>query len=435
VYRALLNALSNGRRVSSTEVALYFLEGQDGILKYSRKCVNVNTNQKHDLDLPLNIDLEDAPDGNGLAVATGYHVNMRTRYSTFCQCQLGMHGHNNVSLFSFVTSFSAEKPLPALSNGRTRPEARIPLFLVDEQTGEVTNRVSFEHDNIRFVAIKRCNVVHISPWFKMDFSLECCRKLLFLFVPWPNGNEELYQDPIHSWHDLSPPGYATVCINREIHRQQLSVAMPVANDIVESDAEMHGPDDDNGDVIIEDYVDRIQLASGRQGRTCHGMSSVSVVEAATLNDAKSYLTRIKQRLTDESSATSRLTVEQVAMKDSQPFSIIPYDDYDTKMILLQQLISDLTPDQNHIFSKITTHIMDLSRGQLVGLVSGEGGTGKTQVMKVIKMWCESIYGKVQGEVGCCAIGAPTGPAAFNVGGNTWQVGTQFEYYPRELAIL
>lgn len=410
--------------MSSTEVALYFLEGKGGILKYSRKCVNVNTNQKQDLDVPLNIDLENAPNGNGLEIAAGYHVNMRTHYSTFCQCQLGVHGHNNVSLFSFVTSFSAEKPLPALSNGRTRPEIRIPLFLVDEQTGEVTNRVSFEHDNIRFVAIKRCNVVHISPWFRMDFSSECCRKLLFLYVPWPNGYEELYQDPIQSWHDLSPPGYATVCINREIHRQQLSVAMPVANAIAENDAsddERHCHEGDHGDVIIEDYVDRIQLASGRQSRPYHGLSSVSVVEPATLNDAKSFLTRIKQRLADESSVTSRLTDEQVAMKDAQPFSIIPHDDYETKMILLQQLISDLTPDQNHIFSEITTHIMDPSRGQLVGLVSGEGGTGKTQVMKVIKMWCDSIYGKVQGEVGCCAIGAPTGPAAFNVGGNTWQV--------------
>ena len=429
MYRALLNALSNGRRVSSTEVALYFLEGKGGILKYSRKCVNVNTNQKHDLDVPLNIDLEDASDRNSLEVATGYHVKMRSDYSIFCGCQLGMHGHNNVSLFSFVTSFSAEKPLAALSNGRTRPETRIPLFLVDDKTGEVTNRVSFEHMNIRFVAIRRCNVVHISPWFKMDFSLECCRKLLFLYVPWPNGNEELYQDPIHSWHALSPLGYATVCINREIRRQQLSVGLPMANDVVGNDAEIHGSDDDNDAVIDEDYVDRIQLASGRQGRTYHGMSSVIVVEPTTLNDAKTYLTRIKQRLTDESSATSRLTVEQVAMKDAQPFSIIPYDDYETNMILLQQRISDLTPDQNKIFSSITTHIMDPSRGQLVGLVSGEGGTGKTQVMKVIKMWCESIYGKVQGEVGCCAIGAPTGPAAFNVGGNTWQVGTQFEYYP------
>jgi hypothetical protein len=75
--------------VSSTEVALYFLEGKGGILKYSRKCVNVNTNQKQDLDVPLNIDLENAP--NGLEVAAGYHVNMRTHYSTFCQCQLGVH--------------------------------------------------------------------------------------------------------------------------------------------------------------------------------------------------------------------------------------------------------------------------------------------------------------------------------------------------------
>jgi len=250
-YRALLNALSNGRRVSSTEVALYFLEGKKGILKYSRQCVNVNTNLKEDLDMPLNIGIQVEIDDTEEA-AIGYHVKMRAHYVVFCQCQLSLHGHNNVTLYSFVTSFRVDKPLQALKNGKIRPVAHIPLFSVDDQTGEVTNRMSFESRNFRFIALQRCHVVHISPWFKMNFSLECCRKLLFLYVPWPDGREHSYPEPVHSWHGISPPGYATICINKEIHRQQLNVGMPVANGASD---EMHEISDDADDDNVDASLD------------------------------------------------------------------------------------------------------------------------------------------------------------------------------------
>ena len=48
---------------------------------------------------------------------------------------------------------------------------------------------------------------------------------MFLYVPWPDGDEASYPDPIHSWNELSAPGYATVCINKKIHRQQLNVSL------------------------------------------------------------------------------------------------------------------------------------------------------------------------------------------------------------------
>ena len=85
--------------------------------------INVNTNLTADLDLPLNIgsdglqiDIDDAEES-----ATGYHVKMRTHYGTFCQCQLVTHGHNDVSLYSFVTSFRVDKPLPALKMAKLDP--------------------------------------------------------------------------------------------------------------------------------------------------------------------------------------------------------------------------------------------------------------------------------------------------------------------------
>lgn len=421
--------MSNGRRVSNTEVALYFLEGKKGILKYSRKCVNVNTNLTADLDVPLNI----GSDGvNGLQIdtddaeesATGYIVKMRTHYGTFCQCQLVTHGHNDVSLYSFVTSFRVDKQLPALKNGKTRPLVHIPLFNIDDQTGEVTNRMSFEYRDIRFVALQRCHVVHISPWFKMTFNLDCCRKLLFLYVPWPNGREHSYPDPVHSWHDLSPPEYATICINKEIHRQQLNVGIPVPNAMpYGASNEMNENSDESDNASHDDYDEHreVDVDQHRQGRTYnHEMARVSVVNASVLDASKRYLSDLKQRLVDESSVTSRLNEDQIAMKDVQPSLMIPHDNHEEKMLLLEQMQDQLTADQALVVNSITTHIMNPSKGQLVGLISGEGGTGKTQIMKVVKLWCETLYGKVQGSVGCCAIGAPTGPAAFNVGGDTWQ---------------
>ena len=81
---------------------------------------------------------------------------------------------------------------------------------------------------------------------------------------------------------------------------------------------------------------------------------------------------------------------------------------------------ELTPHQRRVVDAVIEHILNPSKGQLVGLVSGKGGTGKTQIIKVIKLFVQTVFGKVEGSVGCCAIRAPTGPAAFNVGGDTWQ---------------
>jgi hypothetical protein len=418
IYRALLNALSNGRRISSTEVALYFLEGKNGILKYSRKCVNVNTNQKQELDVTLNLDIAHEDDNAGME-NTGYHINVRNHYTTFCQSQLATHMRNDVSLFSFLTSFSVEKPLPALSNGRSRVVKQIPLFCADDSTGEVTNRISFEHLDVRFVAAKRCNVVHISPWFKMDFSIDCCRKLLFLYVPWPDGDETSYPDPIHSWNELSAPEYATVCINKEIHRQQLNVSLPSRDiqnntddaDSVSSDADSSGCFDSDEHRAPVPY---------RESRCHNGIIGVSIVDPEMLNSAKRFLDELKQRLMQDSSASARLSAEQLVIKETHPSQFIPHDDHDAKIILLEQMLQSLTPDQAYVVDCITGHLTDPRKGQLVGLVSGEGGTGKTQIMKVLKLWCDTLYGKVQGDVGCCTIAAPTGPAAFNVGGDTWQ---------------
>ena len=64
--------------------------------------------------------------------------------------------------------------------------------------------------------------------------------------------------------------------------------------------------------------------------------------------------------------------------------------------------------------------MDTTKGQLVSFVTGEGGTGKSRIISALKLWSNVVFGKQEGNLGACVLCAPTGPAAFNIKGDTWQ---------------
>ena len=95
----------------------------------------------------------------------------------------------------------------------------------------------------------------------------------------------------------------------------------------------------------------------------------------------------------------------------------------------------LNVDQKRIFDKIKSHLMsqkereDLLENESSRLlrldtikplrmfISGVGGTGKSFLIEAIKCLVDDIWHPKSGEI-MCAIAAPTGIAAFNVGGLT-----------------
>ena len=60
------------------------------------------------------------------------------------------------------------------------------------------------------------------------------------------------------------------------------------------------------------------------------------------------------------------------------------------------------------------------RKQLIGFVSGEGGTGKSFLIDALYLFCQIEHGKTPGLFGPCLKLAPTAAAAHNIGGFTWQ---------------
>jgi len=76
-----------------------------------------------------------------------------------------------------------------------------------------------------------------------------------------------------------------------------------------------------------------------------------------------------------------------------------------------ELISKLNSDQRRIFDKITNTLTS-DKSLLRLYISGEGGTGKSFLIKTIKCWIKQNLKKDT------AIAAPTGMAAFNIDGLT-----------------
>ncbi|XP_066599998.1 uncharacterized protein [Prorops nasuta] len=96
---------------------------------------------------------------------------------------------------------------------------------------------------------------------------------------------------------------------------------------------------------------------------------------------------------------------EAAMKDFQDVQN-KYEDLD-----VLQMISELNSDQKRVFDKVTETVS--TDNEILRLyVSGEGGTGKSFLIKTIRCWIKKTMKKD------VIVSAPTGIAAFNIDGQT-----------------
>ena len=99
--------------------------------------------------------------------------------------------------------------------------------------------------------------------------------------------------------------------------------------------------------------------------------------------------------------------------------IVPYKDHSQRILLLNQRYSYLNETQTKAFDHIITTISS-SNSQLIMFLTGEGGTGKSEIIKLSTEFTKLYFGKQEGIYGPALVLAATGTAAKNVEGFTWQ---------------
>jgi PIF1-like helicase len=94
--------------------------------------------------------------------------------------------------------------------------------------------------------------------------------------------------------------------------------------------------------------------------------------------------------------------------------------HDKRLKKLKHDVSKLTTGQKSAYNKAIAHISGENPDQLIMFISGEGGTGKSYLIKLIMEYTRLKYGRQRGLYGATVALAPTGCAANVIEGYTWQ---------------
>eukprot|EP01034_Spumella_vulgaris_P024801 gene24801-31181_t len=113
------------------------------------------------------------------------------------------------------------------------------------------------------------------------------------------------------------------------------------------------------------------------------------------------------------------TEEEKTVKIMDPSRVIAIESVDAERDALEQTIRSFNKEQRHCFNAAQDCISGADPQQMVMFVSGEGGTGKSFLIHALTKYTQILYGKSVGWFGSVLKTAPTGGAAFNIGGHTW----------------
>ena len=433
VFKAVMNALTRERTVRATQVADFFLGHQ--VLTYTRSIKTVNPRPRCELSRHLNMagldrgnnEIDDDP------AIQSKQARYRDAYSKFAKDQYARFSRCNVSFFSFLTSFDETV------RKRTRVDEPPPLFECDPFSGIVSNSQSFTTEDCatQFTAHAKASVVHLVPYAPVNLKDEkSCFALLLLYIPWPNGSEdEMLGDSksaIEAWKNLEEcdnvPAFAKSIVSNDIRRQELDVGEPGETDGSDNDEVQPRPRRDSLNVVdynISSSVDdEGALCSESDGEDDANSDPVSAEHVSRISQHQfetyeNFIKSLDARLSVDEISVRKFSQSDLQLIDQHPGALIRVGGHEAAETALQQMMEKLTPDQKSIFETISQCILDPGQNSFFSFLSGQGGVGKSEVFKALKLWCDVTFGKTAGDYGSCLLCAPTGMSAFNIKGTTW----------------
>jgi hypothetical protein len=385
----------------------------------------------------------------------------------------------------YTTSLIPKKPPKALR------ELDHPLA-INETGFISESEVSFKAGEYMFTKRKKQAVIHLSPHIPIDTKDEhSSYSILLLHCVWPDGREENIRPPGHSARErlaemrqnnqllphvqsiidrISASEHTFAEIQEEAQQRQRESAMTDAavynrdGNVGDYDSGDEGGKHVDGDgcAIMEsaaDYLDDSEAESDLdedKGPVDSGPSSadpqpcskfLSANTFAVL-DSADYIKAI-QTVEDAIHAFNANRAKTMAAADQLINGPVPlrrqegasgYQPVDNLAIRKVELMANVDKcdeEQQKAFRQVREaldfgRMRDVLDGspneQLIMFVSGEGGTGKSHLIKIITEYAALKFGKSRRRYGNVIRWAPTGCAAFNIGGVTWQSGVKMRKY-------
>lgn len=271
-------------------------------------------------------------------------------------------------------------------------------------------------------------VVSTCPFIPVDNNDETSAySTLLLHTPWSNGGEaELINenstavDVLANLIQLSHlPEYVAPMLIRQAASTFRTTNQTIPQQQSYDDDIQHDQSDDN-DIIIPHTStnDNIDISLTQN----HPTNTNEVRENIPSNLNTLYKNFI-QHSQDDYMAKQR-EENQISHNDitnNSDFSgTHKVNNYDARVQNLAANIQKLTVGQKKAYDKAVSHLSGANPTPLFMFISGEGGTGKSFIIDLVREFTRLRYGKQLGLYGAVAVMGPTGCAANLVEGQTWQ---------------
>ena len=170
-----------------------------------------------------------------------------------------------------------------------------------------------------------------------------------------------------------------------------------------------------------EFQEKLQCFLSRTDRIPNAKNAVILKESEFKNQAN-HIVHLTQNYTVKLKRTNQLSLEEQdeLSSSSAGSKIFPYANASTMQSDLQERVDDMSGKQRKYFDKIKDHVKGIIPSQLRMILSGEGGTGKALIIHAAVLLARIVYGRTGSVFGSVLVIGPTGCAAYNGGGCTWQ---------------
>jgi PIF1-like helicase len=348
-------------------------------------------------------------------------------------------GQCNFTMFNLFTSYNT-----SAASSQDRTKLKLPPLLKVDNDGIIVltkhTRKFVVHDTVYTRYRKDC-IINQCPYVPLNDSDErSCYSTLLLHTIWPIEGE------INMLHGLDT---AVDCLRRlkshnEIPHYVKNAVESIHNSHVlrsntgtietnnEIDDESNGDnnDDDIYDELSDDNVDKFDQQTRDQNPMNTGIEPCNITDGKHIisnisarfneyyanyirNSQEDYLNKMKAENqinnSDEINSTSQLHAK-----------VTMVNNYNRRVAELENNVKLLTRNQLRAYNTAAEYINGSKGKQMIMFVSGEGGTGKSFLIKLIMEYANIIHGKQKGLYGSAVALAPTGAAAKVIDGHTWQ---------------
>lgn len=307
---------------------------------------------------------------------------------------------------------------------------------------------NFQVKKYRFSQLKNGQrvIVHMSPFISFEPENDrCAYSLLLLHVPWPNGDEasivpngttaSKHLAALQEANKLPAALLQFIEQSVSIQKARNEMGMPTEgmhsahmddgnDDQGTSDSDDDdggcpdlGEENESGDATAAAAIDALDLLSNfTSGTEC-------VVDLTDLQykSGKDYIAKLTRIAAEKLSKENKFSDKDSQARSKDPRTVCKYDNHQKMKEELDALIRSMNTLQLRAYERFTQSFEKRDKPeQLLMTISGEAGTGKSYITQAIRLFTKIRFGKTNSAIGPILVVAPTGSAAYNVNGYTWQ---------------